>query len=448
MNHVRHSTLFSLALSAVLCTPPILNAQDGPANSLNLIEATSEQREYTQHAMFLAHPALEGRLPGSAGIAAAEQAIVTSFKSSGFKPAFGAAYRQPFEFKQGGVFGNRADARIVTGVNVAATLPGTGALGDEWVVLGAHHDHIGFGAFGSRSSSEVGQVHEGADDNASGTAAVMLAARLLGDRFSPHSDGSPPETPRRSIMVVTFSGEESGLNGSRYFVEHAPIPIDQIALMVNLDMVGRLVENKIQVCGTQSAAVLPELVQSAAEGVQLTPVLAKGLTSRSDHASFYRKEVPVLFMTETVFPDEYHTTQDEAWRLNFSAGAEAAHLAANIVALVATHSELVQWQEVAGFETGEGGPSISDIKIRFGIKPGNYGDTEPGVLVSGVSEGTSAQDAGIMTDDLLTGWNGSQIIGVREWMLMMAEHEPGDIVTVTVLRSGESLDIPVMLKPR
>ena len=130
-------------------------------------------------------------------------------------------------------------------------------------------------------------------------------------------------------MVVTFSGEESGLNGSRYFVEHAPIPIDQIALMVNLDMVGRLVENKIQVCGTQSAAVLPELVQTAAVGVQLTPVLANGLTSRSDHASFYRKEVPVLFMTETVFPDEYHTTQDEAWRLNFSAGAEAARLAAD-----------------------------------------------------------------------------------------------------------------------
>ena len=186
--------------------------------------------------MLLAHPALEGRLPGSAGIAAAEQAIVTSFKSSGFKPAFGEAYRQTFEFKQGGVFGNRADARIVTGVNVAATLPGTGALGDEWVVLGAHHDHIGFGAFGSRSTSEVGQVHEGADDNASGTAAVMLAARLLGARFSAHSDQSHPETPRRSIMVVTFSGEESGLNGSRYFVANvlsSPPPISASQLVLH-----------------------------------------------------------------------------------------------------------------------------------------------------------------------------------------------------------------------
>lgn len=445
MKYPKHS-MSVLALSASLCASALLNAQESPGRSL--LDATPEQREYTQHAMLLAHPALEGRLPGSAGIEAAEQAIVTSFKSSGFEPAFGDAYRQPFEFKQGGVFGNRSEARIVTGVNVAATLPGIGALRDQWVVLGAHHDHIGFGAFGSRSTAGVGQVHEGADDNASGTAAVMLAARLLGERFQPKGGSESSETPRRSIMVVTFSGEESGLNGSRYFVEHSPIPIEQIALMVNLDMVGRLVENKVQVCGTQSASVLPELVQAAAEGIQLTPVLANGLTSRSDHASFYQKQIPVLFMTETVFPDEYHTTEDEAWRLNFTSATAAARLAANIVLMASLHPRRLEWQQVAGFETGEGGPSISDIKIRFGIKPGNYGDTEPGVLVSGVSSDTSAEEAGIMTDDLLTAWNGNPIIGVREWMLMMAEHEPGDIVTVTVLRNGESLDIPVMLKPR
>ncbi|OUU93357.1 MAG: hypothetical protein CBC35_05960 [Planctomycetes bacterium TMED75] len=445
MNPVSTFTI-SLALTTSLCSTANLSGQDDTTSGLH--HASPEQREYTQHAMLLAHPALEGRLPGSPGIAAAEQAIVTSFQSSGFRPAFGKSYRQPFEFKQGGVFGNRSDAQIVTGVNVGATLPGTGALRDQWVVLGAHHDHIGFGAFGSRSTAEVGQVHEGADDNASGTAAVMLAARLLGERFTQKADSTPGETPRRSIMVVTFSGEESGLNGSRYFVEHSPIPIEQIDLMVNLDMVGRLVENKVQVCGTQSANVLPELVQAAAEGIDIIPVLATGLTSRSDHASFYREQVPVIFMTETVFPDEYHTPEDEAWRLNFTSATEAARLAANIVLMASLYPKQLEWQEVPGFETAEGGPSISDIKIRFGIKPGNYGDTEPGVLVSGVSSGTSAEEAGIMTDDLLTAWNGNQIIGVREWMLMMAEHEPGDIVTVTVLRNDESLDIPVMLKPR
>ena len=153
-------------------------------------------------------------------------------------------------------------------------------------------------------------------------------------------------------------------------------------------------------------------------------------------------------MTETVFPDEYHTIDDEAWRLNYAGGAAAARLAAKVVAGAALLPERPAWAEVEGFETGEGGPSISDIKIRFGIKPGNYGDTNPGVLVSGVSPETSAEDAGILTGDLLTRWNGRQIEGVREWMLMMAEHEPGDIVTVTVVRDEADLDIPVMLKPR
>ena len=416
--------------------------------SESLQSASPNVREYAQHALFLAHPSLEGRLPGTPGIDAAEEAIVACFRQSGLQPGFSTGYRQAFEFKQGGAFGSRSDAEIVTGFNLAGVLPGHGPLKDEWVLLGAHHDHIGRGRFGSRSATSAGQIHEGADDNASGTAAVMLCARLLSDRFLKSPTGDSSQAPRRSIMLVTFSGEESGLNGSNYFVGHPPIPLERISLMINLDMVGRLVDERIQVCGSQSADQLPGIIEAAAAGSLLEPVLSTGLTSRSDHAWFYRKEIPVLFLTETVFPDEYHTIDDEAWKLNMEAGAAASELAAALVSEAALAPQSPVWREVEGFETGEGGPSISDIKIRFGIKPGNYGDTNPGVLVAGVSPDTSAEDAGILEDDLLVGWNGQEIIGVREWMLLMAEHEPGDIVTVTVLRDDERVDVPVMLKPR
>ena len=440
-----------LLCAAALTVATLVSSVTGAAPqevSDSLQTAPENVREYAQHALFLAHPSLEGRLPGTPGIDAAEQAIVSSLYESGFKPAFETGFRQTFEFKQGGAFGSRSNAEIVRGVNVAGILPGAGALKDQWVIIGAHHDHIGRGGFGSRSATSAGLIHEGADDNASGTAAVMLSARLLSERFSPTEEAGTEPEPRRSIMLATFSGEESGLNGSKYFVDHSPVPLEQISLMINLDMVGRLVEDRIQVCGSQSAEELPAIIEAAAVGNPLEPVLSSGLTSRSDHASFYRKNIPVLFLTETVFPDEYHTIDDEAWKLNMEGGAAAAELASALAAEAALAPQKPQWKEVEGFETGEGGPSISDIKIRFGIKPGNYGDTNPGVLVAGVSPETSAEDAGILEDDLLVGWNGQQIVGVREWMLLMAEHEPGDIVTVTVIRDDEEVDVPVMLKPR
>ncbi len=105
-------------------------------------------------------------------------------------------------------------------------------------------------------------------------------------------------------------------------------------------------------------------------------------------------------------------------------------------------------QKIDGFETGDGGPSLSDMKVRFGIKPGNYGDVLPGIAVAGVSPDTSAEDAGILKGDRLLAWNGTPIEGIREWMMMMTEHEPGDVVTVTLLREDAEIDIPVMLRPR
>ena len=194
-----------IVVLALLAWTP-LHGQDVASDQPNLVAMTAQDAAidtYREHLIFLAHPALEGRLPGERGCALAEEMISTTFRQLGLdSPESLSEYRDSFEFKQGGRFGSTADSKVVTGNNICAILPGRGGLEDEWVILGAHHDHLGRGQFGSRSPD--GRIHEGADDNASGTAAVLLAAELLRDIFLDDDD------PRRSILFITFSGEESG----------------------------------------------------------------------------------------------------------------------------------------------------------------------------------------------------------------------------------------------
>ena len=434
---------FSIILVSLSLTVH-LHAQDSASVQPNLVAMTNQEdalNQYRQDVIFLAHPALEGRLPGESGCAIAEEMIATTFRQLGLRsPAGLVDHRDPFEFKQGGRFGARKDLKIVTGHNICGVLPGTGDLADEWVILGAHHDHLGRGGFGSRATS--GEIHEGADDNASGTAAVLLAARLLTDLFK------GDETARRSVLFMTFSGEESGLNGSRHYAEEPLVPLSKTVAMINLDMIGRLVDGDVQLTGQDSGSNFQEILQGVDADSPLNIRTGKSLSSRSDHASFYDKRIPVLFFTETVFPDEYHTPDDESDLINFEGGADTAILAAEIVRRLAVCSEAPVFKEIAGLSTSQDGPSFSDIKIRFGIKPGNYGDLEPGILVSGVSEATSAEDGGILTGDIMVKWNGRVIEDVRSWMGMMAEHEPGDVVNVTVIRADDQIVLPVMLKSK
>lgn len=421
-----------------------LFAQGINTDQPNLVAMTNQREAlsmYRQHVTFLAHPALEGRLPGEPGCGIAEEMIATTFRQLGLRSPDGLVdYRHSFEFTQGGRFGAREDLKFVTGHNICGILPGNGDLADEWVILGAHHDHLGRGAFGSRATS--GEIHEGADDNASGTAAVLLAAQLLTDLFN------GDETARRSVLFMTFSGEESGLNGSRHYAEEPLVPLSKTIAMINLDMIGRLVNGEVQLTGQDSGSNFQEILLGVDTDSPLNIRTGESLSSRSDHASFYDKRIPVLFFTETVFADEYHTPDDESDLINFEGGAETAILAAEIVRRLAVRSDAPIFKEIAGLSTSQDGPSFSDIKIRFGIKPGNYGDVEPGILVSGVSEGTSAEDGGIMTGDIMVKWNGSAIEDVRSWMGMMAEHEPGDIVNVTVIRDENQIVLPIMLKPK
>lgn len=408
-----------------------------------LASSTEETRTFGEHVTVLASPYMQGRFPGTAGIERAESYIVDRFASLGLAPAFGraadASYFQPFEFVLRTHGDTDAEPQTIAARNTGAILKGRGELASRFIVLGAHHDHLGTGGHGSIVGE--GEVHDGADDNASGTAGVLLAAELLTLAYA----DLPPSADARSIMFATFSAEEVGLNGSRHFVENPPRALDQIDLMLNFDMIGRVTDDRLSVTGTGTGNGLASIVARAAAASPLDVVIPDGLTARSDHAAFYDAEIPVLFFTITPFHDDYHTPRDVSWKINRRGGALAAALAAKIAAEVAQRYEAFAFSEIEGYDRGPA-VSMGGMKVRFGIMPGNYNDTEPGVLVQRVSRGASAETAGIQGGDRLLKWDGEVIPSISGWMEQMSRHAPGDVVTVTVLRDGEELDIAVTLQ--
>ena len=185
-------------------------------------------------------------------------------------------------------------------VNVVARLPGADpALAEETVVVGAHYDHLGRGTFGSLAPSRSGEIHNGADDNASGTAGLLALARAFADG----------PRPRRTLVLAAFTGEEAGLVGSAHYVNDASR--GETAAMVNLDMIGRLTDGRLTVFGAESAWPFRDLVERAAEGSELTVAFELGANGPSDQMSFYAAGVPVLFFFTGTHPD-YHTPDDDA----------------------------------------------------------------------------------------------------------------------------------------
>lgn len=407
-----------------------------------LATVSEDTRIFNDHVTTLASDWLEGRFPGTRGIELAEEYIAHTFESLDLAPAFGrgpnASYFQPFDFTLRSPSGSTSGEPIAAR-NVGAILKGRGELASQYIVIGAHHDHLGHGEHGSIAGP--GEIHDGADDNASGTAGVLLAAQLLTDAYN----NLPPAADARSIIFTTFSAEELGLNGSRHFANNPPRPIERIDLMINFDMIGRVTNNTISITGAATAPVLQSLITPLASVSPLTVSQADGLTSRSDHAAFYDKQIPVLFFTITPFHDDYHTPKDESWKINRVGATQATTLAAEIAYEVAQSWEELTFTPIEGYD--QSGPSVSmgEMKVRFGIMPGNYNDNEPGVSVERVSRNTSASLGGVLAGDRLLKWNGTLIESIGGWMDMLGKHSPGDVVTVTVIRNKEEVDLEIEL---
>lgn len=312
-----------------------------------------------------------------------------------------------------------------TAPNIGAILPGRGSLANEYVVIGAHYDHIGMGHFASRTPDHAGEIHPGADDNASGTSAVLLAADMLSDAYA------EPDAPAdaRTILFLLFTAEESGLVGSTHYVSRPIAPLSRHAAMLNMDMVGRLGEHGLEIGGMASSDALIALARPRldASGIAYFEDGSIG-TGRSDHAPFDRADVPNLFFF-TGLHDDYHTYRDTIDKVNLEGGARIARTVAHIALDAAL--------EPRPFREGVAEPDPVGPRVRVGIVPQ---DSAGGVRLARVFDDTSASAAGLRPGDRIVSWNGEPTPDTDALNACILRHEPGEVITLGVIREGASDD--------
>ena len=303
------------------------------------------------------------------------------------------------------------------------------------LVVGAHVDHLGLGGRSSLAP-DAHEPHLGADDNASGTAVVLELARALArDRTA----------LRRDILVVAFSGEEAGVLGSSHFVRNPPpgaAPGEMVA-MLNLDMVGRLRDNRLSVLGTGSAVEWPDLVAQACAAARITCATGGDGYGPSDHSSFFAAGVPVLHLFSGAHGD-YHRPSDSADRINAAGAAQVGAFAEAVLRTLAVRPGRLTLQAVAA-------PApAGDIRVArasLGTVPDYAGPPRgvTGVLLAGVRPGSPADRAGLRRGDILVGLGDHRIGSVEDFMFALTASKPGEAMTATVLREGRRLEVAVTL---
>ena len=319
--------------------------------------------------------------------------------------------------------------------NVVGILPGADPnLRDQRVVIGAHYDHLGFGHFGALDRQAEGKVHPGADDNASGTAVLLELARRM---------AKLPVKPDRTIVFAAFSGEELGLYGSRHYIESSNSP-SAIKAMINLDMVGRLRENRLTVFGARSGENLSDLVTKNARALGLD-ITDSNDVGRSDHMSFYSKKIPVLhFFTGT--HGDYHRATDTWDKLNFEGMAKISDLVLVTALEIANRKEPIRFVSLPSRPSETAG-SARGVRVYLGTIP-DYGAVATGVLLAGVSSGSPAAQAGLREGDVIVRLGDKDIQNIEDLTDALQAHKSGDQVNVVVLRGGAPITLQATLSSR
>ncbi|MEW4561567.1 M20/M25/M40 family metallo-hydrolase [Bremerella sp. JC770] len=383
---------------------------------------TIQTEDVKRHVDILADDSFEGREAGSRGGRAAGNYLQGLFAKYGLKPAGdGGTFFQLFHG------GSR---------NILGILPGEqGADTGDVIVVGAHYDHVGYGNR-SNSFGPFGYVHNGADDNASGTAALLEVVQALTQMKA---------KPKRSILFVLWDGEEKGLLGSKYWVEHPTIQWDRIRLYINLDMVGRLRPQGVEVYGTRTLPGLRQKIARANMASDLKLDFRWEMTDNSDHYTFYSRSIPTL-MFHTGLHGEYHRPQDDAHLINNEGIQAVARLTAETVWAEAnrdafpsfrTRSRLESESDRKRFEVAR-----SVNRSRLGIR-WNSEQQEPGqgLLIASVTPGGPADQAGVLPGDRLIEFAGISFTSVEDF-LAQVQAAPSE-TTMVVEREGEAEPLPL-----
>jgi len=319
--------------------------------------------------------------------------------------------------------------------NVLAYLPGKT---DEYVILGAHYDHLGRGTFDSLAPSQIGQIHPGADDNASGTAGLLELARLL----------APLKGQlQRGILFASFAGEEIGLLGSAEWVKQPTRPLDKAVAMLNMDMIGRINDGKVYIGGVGTGSSFQKIVDQAKGNSQLKFEFSQGGYASSDHTSFVAKRIPVLFFFSGLHSD-YHKPSDTWEKINPADAARLLNVVASTAVDLASAPDRPAFVAVAennphsGVSGGGGG-----YGPYFGSIP-DFAQTENGVKFSDVKPGSPAAKAGLKAGDVLIQFGDKPIKNLYDFTDALRRSKVGDVVPVTVLRDGKELKVDVKLEQR
>jgi aminopeptidase YwaD len=326
--------------------------------------------------------------------------------------------------------------------NVVGVIPGSDPqLASEYVIIGAHYDHLGLGGPESLAANPEGQIHHGADDNASGTAGVLELARVL---------ASERGNLKRSIMFIAFSGEELGLLGSGAYTKNPLIPFSSTVAMLNMDMIGRLRKGSLFIGGVGTSPLWKPLIAKLNGGSQpATGGPANGSGSRfqlsfgedgfgpSDHQSFYVKDLPVLFFF-TGTHDDYHKPTDTADKINAEGLKQVAEFVREIAVSVANEPQRIAFTKVKV----EQRPAGRGFRVYLGTVP-NYSDQSDGMKLDGVRPGSPAEKAGLRAGDFIVRLDKTPVKNVYDYTYALGEMRPGEEVEVAIKRDGKDMVLKI-----
>jgi hypothetical protein len=332
--------------------------------------------------------------------------------------------------------------RVVKTVhNVAGYLPGES---DEYVVIGAHYDHLGLGGQYSLAPSMTGTVHPGADDNASGTAGVIELARWF---------AAQPKQ-KRGILFLTFAGEELGLLGSNYYVAHPELPLEKAVAMLNMDMIGRVRDSKLYIGGVGTGSTFSSMLDRVTPQYSLKIDHSEiGEAGGSDHTSFLIGRVPSLFFFSGLHGD-YHKPSDTWDKIDAPDAAKVLQLVAGVADALRDTAERPQFIRVAppaGHGDGTAGPVTSSSGSGYGPYFGSvpdFGEGIQGVKFADVRDGSPAAKAGFKAGDIMVEFDGKPIQNLYDFTYALQAKKPGDEVRVKVMRDGKPMEAPVALTKR
>jgi len=367
---------------------------------------------------YLADDKLEGRAIGTEGEQLAAEYIAAAFKKYGLEPKGTDGYIQPFNVKKAtspheeAIVGDAEGG--ITGRNVVGYID-NGA--ENTVIIGAHFDHLGYGEEGSLYRGEKA-IHNGADDNASGTAAMIQLARILKNKGKD-----------KNYLFMAFSGEESGLWGSNYFSKNATIDLGTVDYMINMDMVGRMNEEKtLAINGVGTSPIWMDKIE-AANTDTLKLVTSESGIGPSDHTSFYLQDLPVLHFF-TGQHEDYHRPSDDSDKINYYGMVKVVRLIERLVL------SLDQEEKIAFTKTKDDSGDSPRFTVSLGVVPDYLYDGK-GMRIDGVSEDKPAQKAGMQKGDIVMKLGDSTIMDMMSYMRALAAFQLGDETKVEFKRGEE-----------